>query len=74
MFDFLLTTAISVLTLTVMWLAGSRSRKAWGIGIVNQVLWFIFIFRTDAYGLLLLSIAITAVYVRNFVKWEPERD
>lgn len=61
-----------VLTLVVMWLAGSRRTSAWVVGLVNQVLWIAFIVVFEAWGLLPLSIALIFIYGRNLLRWRRE--
>lgn len=59
----------SIVTLYGMWLAGSHDWRGWLLGLVNQVLWFVFIVAFGAWGLLPLNIALVFVYSRNLVAW-----
>ncbi len=70
-----MTYIISIITILTMILAGNKSRWAWILGIGNQALWAMYIVHTHAWGLLLMTIAITVVYMRNLIKWKrPERN
>lgn len=60
---------LSALTVWSMYMAGDRSRTAWVIGIVNQALWLLWIVVTGTWGLLLATIVLTAVFVRNLINW-----
>lgn len=62
--------ALSAITLWGMWLAGSKNPKGWTVGLVNQVLWFVFILMFGAWGLLPLNVALVVVYSRNLRKWK----
>lgn len=64
--------ATSVFTLFGMWLAGNKDWRGWAVGLANQVLWFIFIFAFEAWGLLPLSVALTITYTRNLLRWRRE--
>ncbi len=64
--------------LTAMWLSmGNNSRgRRWGpiIGLCGQPFWIAFALRTDAFGLLLLSLVYSAVYLRGIrVQWSARR-
>lgn len=64
------TTIMSLITILVMWLAGNNDKRAWLLGLANQVLWVIFIIMTGSWGLLLLTGSLVVVYIRNLRKWE----
>lgn len=65
--------ALSINTIVLMWLVGSRRLLGWVLGLVGQVGWFAFIAVFEAWGLLPLSIALTFVYARNLWRWwRPE--
>jgi nicotinamide riboside transporter PnuC len=59
-------------TLLAMWLAGSGDRRAWIVGLINQLLWFALIFTTGTYGLLPLTCALCVIYTRNLLRWRRE--
>ena len=60
---------LSAITIYSMFLAGDRKRSAWIVGLVNQLLWLIWIFASASYGLLPMNIALWFVYFRNLKKW-----
>lgn len=61
--------ALSVITLTVMWLAGNKRWEALALGLGGQALWLVFIVVFEAWGLLPLSVALIGVYGRNLWRW-----
>lgn len=64
----------SIITLASMWMAGNERAFGWIIGMLNQVIWFVFILVFGAWGLLPLNIALVFVYGRNYYKWKTEDD
>lgn len=64
----------SVITLASMWMAGNEKAFGWILGMLNQVIWFVFILVFGAWGLLPLNIALVFVYGRNYYKWKTEDD
>lgn len=66
--------ALAAFGLTALWMATGRSAAArrWApvVGLAGQPFWLLFAWRSDAWGLLLLSLAYTAVYARGaWVQW-----
>lgn len=61
--------ALSVNTLTVMWLAGNKRVVAWTLALVGQAGWFAFIVLFAAWGLLPLATGLTVIYARNLWLW-----
>ncbi len=59
-------------TVLGMWLVGNKDPRGWMVGLANQVIWFIFIFTFEAYGLLPLSCFLVFVYSRNLIRWRRE--
>lgn len=64
-----LLTAVGV---TGLWIAGSRSKWGWGIGIGAQTLWFTYAVATGQYGFIVGCLFYGSMYVRNFLKWHRE--
>lgn len=60
---------LSALTIWSMLLAGNKKRGAWLIGLVNQLLWLMWIMASHSWGLLPMNIALWIVYGRNYLKW-----
>jgi hypothetical protein len=72
MIDTVLPYILSVLTIITMVWAGRKDKNAWLLGIANQALWFMFIVRTESWGLLVLMIALLWVYSKNYLRWRRE--
>ena len=60
---------LSIFTLANMWLAGSKNRWTWHVGLAGQALWFVFIIGTEQWGLMLGAVGITFVMIRNWMLW-----
>lgn len=68
--------ALAFFGLTAMWLAMGRNARGrrWAplVGLCGQPFWMWFAHGAQAWGLLVLSLAYTAVYVRGaWVQWRP---
>ena len=61
---------LSALTIYSMLLAGNMKRGAWSVGLVNQLLWFVWIVLSKSWGLLPMNVALWIVFIRNYVKWK----
>lgn len=61
---------LSPLTLWMTFAAGEMRRNAWAIGIANQLAWLAWIVASEAWGLVPMNLALTALYVRNHVRWK----
>lgn len=60
---------LSIGTLTVHWLAGNKWKYTYLLGLGNQGLWFLWVFMAEQYGFLPLNLFLTAIYVRNHIRW-----
>lgn len=67
---------LSAITLYMTWLAGNLSRRAWGLGLLNQALWCLYTVAVwqvtgplSALGLVPLNVGLTLVYYRNHRNW-----
>lgn len=68
--------ALAVFGLTALWMATGHSAGArrWApiVGLCGQPFWLWFAVSVQAWGLLALSLAYTAVYLRGaWVQWRP---
>lgn len=68
--------ALAVFGLAALWMATGRNETArrWApaVGLCGQPFWIAFAVSAEAWGLLVLSLAYTAVYVRAaWVQWGP---
>lgn len=64
---------LSVNTLALTWLVGSRRTLGWVLGCAGQVLWFVFIVVWQVWGLLPLAIGLSVIYARNLIRWRREQ-
>jgi nicotinamide riboside transporter PnuC len=62
----------SAMTLLGMWLISEKKYIGWVVGLVNQILWVIFDFMYQAWGLLPLQIILSIIYIRAIIKWRRE--
>jgi len=60
---------LSAITIYTMFLAGDKNKSAWMVGLINQLLWLIWIILSQSWGLIFGNIALWIVYGRNYVKW-----
>ena len=60
---------MSAITLYMTFLQGRRNWRAWMWGLINQVLWLVYIWCTGAWGLLPLNIGLWALYFKNLMLW-----
>lgn len=60
---------LSALTIYMTLLAGNRHPMAWAVGLLNQLLWLVWIVSASAWGLLPMNIALLVLYARNHLKW-----
>lgn len=63
---------LSAVTIWMMVLAGNTRLSAWKVGLFNQALWAVWIVLTSAWGLVPLTLVMTAVCLRNWHKWRRE--
>jgi len=63
----------SAMTIASYWFMGNRS--VWGPlwGLLSQSVMLVVILLSGTYGLLLALVIITAVHLRNLVRWTRER-
>ena len=60
---------LSAITIWMTVLAGNKNQWSWAVGLLNQLLWLLWIITVGAWGLLPMNIALWIVYSRNHVKW-----
>lgn len=61
---------LSAITIYSMLLAGNKKQSAWLVGLINQLLWLLWIFVTGTWGLIPMNICLWVVYARNYIKWK----
>lgn len=64
-----LDTTVSGLTLLGMWLLSVDSAAGWLVLLGNQALWITLSIRRKLWGLLPLTLALTAVYLHRIIRW-----
>lgn len=65
-----LLTAVGIIGL---FLAGSKRKLGWAIGLAAQVLWIAYALTTEQYGFLASAFAYGWVYARNWLRWRREQ-
>ena len=65
---------VSFFTIIMLWLTGNKRIEGWIVGILCQVLWFMYIFSTKEWGLMPLNIASWFIVVRNAMKSKKEEE
>lgn len=60
---------LSVITIWMTFLAGNKSQMAWSVGLVNQVLWLVWIVSDEAWGMIPMNVVLFVIYGRNYLKW-----
>ena len=63
---------LSAITIWQALLAGNKHKHAWSLGLLNQVLWFVWIISIQSWGLLPMNFALTFVFARNHYRWRAE--
>jgi hypothetical protein len=65
---------LSIITIWMNVLAGNKTSWAWLVGIINQLLWLVWICAASKWGFLLMNAALWIVYSRNHFKWRKVAD
>lgn len=60
---------LSAITIWMTLLAGNLHRNAWLVGLVNQLLWLVWICLSATWGLIPLNLCLWIVYWRNHRRW-----
>lgn len=55
----------SAATLVAVWLNGRNVRLSWKVSLLNQAMWLAFIVTYDAWGLLPLTLTMSAIFARH---------
>lgn len=61
---------LSAISIWMTVLTGNLRKSAWVVGLLNQLLWFLWIYVTGTWGFLPLNIMLFIVYVRNYRLWK----
>lgn len=55
----------SAVTLLAVWLNGRNVRLSWKISLLNQAVWLVFIVTYNAWGLLPLTLTLSAIFAHH---------
>lgn len=69
-----MTWAMSVMTIWSSWLAGGKSLLTQKVKLVGQVLWTIWVFGSQTWGLVPLNIAMWFLILRAYTMWKADDD
>lgn len=65
---------LAAVGLVGLWLAGSKHRAGWAVGVAAQVLWITYALVSAQYGFLASAAAYGFVYARNWWRWRTARE
>lgn len=74
MFESYWSWVLTAVGLTTFYLAGNKVWWTWYVGLLGQVLWFVYAITTSQLGFIVGSVAYTFVYATNAFKWSKERE
>lgn len=63
---------LTALGVAGIFLAGSRKRIGWALGLSVQPLWIIYALATDQWGFILSGVVYGGVYLRNWLRWRRD--
>lgn len=63
---------LSGMTALGMHIIGKKDSRGWLIGLANQFLWVAFIIHTQSWGLLILTVILTKIYLTSYLSWRKE--
>lgn len=63
---------MSAMSVLMLWQMGNKSKYAPVTGLVNQIMWIVYVIGTQQWGLMPGVIAFTVVHTRNLIKWNKE--
>lgn len=72
MIERLIEIGLSCLTLTTVWLAGSKHSFTPYLGFVSELCWLLYILYMGLYGLLFMAITLVVLYIRMGIKWRKK--
>jgi hypothetical protein len=64
---------LSICTLYMTYLAGTGDVRTWRVGILTQVLWIVWVIGSQTWGMLPMSIGLSALYARNHILWKRQQ-
>lgn len=63
---------LSVSTLFQVFLTGNKHRHTWTVGLMNQLLWSIWILSSQTWGMVPMNVGLWIVFYRNHLLWKTE--
>ena len=69
---FIWSVALGIAGLTGQYIIGKKSHKGYVVGMLTQVLWFIFAIQTKQYGFILLSGSYFLIYWKSWRAWRKD--
>jgi hypothetical protein len=69
---FILPWIVSGLGIWMTELTGRKDKKGWAIGVIVQLIWFVFVILTAAWGFIPLNVIRFYQYARNYYRWKKE--
>jgi hypothetical protein len=63
---------MSLMTIYGYWVIGNKNWRSWYVPLATQVLWFIWIGLSGNWGFLPAAFFLTAIAIRNLLKWRRE--
>ena len=64
--------ALTAAGIVGLWLTGRKSRWGFALGLLAQVLWFVYAVTTQQWGFILSCCLFGYLYARNFIRWTKE--
>jgi hypothetical protein len=64
--------AASAMTIMSSWAYGNKRTSGPALGLLSQIPWWSLMIYEGLWGLLPVNILMTAMHIRNFIKWRKE--
>jgi hypothetical protein len=61
---------LSVISIAMTLMAGNLHKRAWILGAIAQLFWFVWIIVSENWGFLPMNVVFFFVYLRNHYKWK----
>ena len=63
---------LAIVGITGIFLAGSKHKSGWAVGLGAQALWLAYAVVTRQWGFLVTALVYGAVYARNWLRWSRD--
>jgi hypothetical protein len=64
---------LSLITVVMTHVVGRKDHRGWLLGLVNQLLWLIWIVISENWGFILLNLMLWHAYFKNYRAWKREQ-